>query len=159
MQSDDQTSTGELSVLLRLRKEGSLSDNEFELLRKKVTSSANDQPRDSKDDTEKTGSSNTTFGLLVAAAIGLIVVDHVKGPIFPDEAYCVVGAGKSVVVAGRTEANSWSANNGCGAYKPECANGWVHHPAAEVCIHGSLWDSIRSKLKGFSAAPFSVNRT
>lgn len=145
--SEDQTSVEALSTISRLHKEGSLTDNEFYSLKQKIVAvPVSPQVADHAAATNANNASST-FGLIVIALIGLIVLDHVNGAILPDEVYCVVGAGSSIVEPGRTEANSWSANNGCGAYRPECATSWVSHPPGNRCVHGTLWDAIQSKLK------------
>ena len=58
-----------------------------------------------------------------------------------------LGAGFSIIESGRTEASSWSANNGCSAYRPECATSWTYHPSAKRCVHGTLWEAIQFKSK------------
>src|ERR1700761_8231060 len=112
------TNTRELSILSRLHSDGALSNEEFELLRRNFAGETlataglveNAQGR----------SRLSGVWLCATAAVVLVFADHMKGPIFPDEIYCMLGAGRSFVVAGRTEANSWSANNGCDASRPEC---------------------------------------
>ncbi len=141
--SESQSSAEALSTLSRLHAQGSLSDDEFSRLKQKIVPRA---------ETRQVGNTiarhrGSTLGMVVAAIIGLIVVDQLSGPILPDELYCVLGAGSSFVEPGRTEANSWSANDGCGAYRPECATGWSYLPPAEHCVHGTLWEAIQSKLK------------
>jgi hypothetical protein len=148
MQPDDTANAERLSVLTRLRQEGALSDSEFELLEKQVIA---EERRLNKgaDGGRQRPESISTFSLFVVAAICLIALDYIKGPLLPDDLYCLLGAGNSVIIAGRTEANAWSSNNGCGASKPECATSWIHHSATEACVHGTLWDAISSELKRF----------
>ena len=84
---------------------------------------------------------------MLVVLIGVVIADHLQGAIFPDDFYCVVGAGNYYVVPGRTEATSWSANNGFGAGRPECATRWAQFPASSKCSHGTLWEAVRSKIK------------
>lgn len=86
--------------------------------------------------------------LFVAAiATGLIAWDHASGPIFPDSIYCAIGAGTATVVGGETNATSWSANDGCTAYRPECATSWRTSAIQTVCVHGTIWDAYKIKLR------------
>lgn len=84
--------------------------------------------------------------ILIALIVGAIALDHLQGPIFPDFVYCVVGAGVKLHQPAQTTANSWSANNGCGAYQPQCATSWIGTPASSTCIHTSMWNAIRNKI-------------
>jgi hypothetical protein len=148
MERGENQSTAEaLTTLSRLHREGSLSDDEFHSLKQKIVTSAESSHLLGNAVGKAPNTAGSTFGLIIAGLIGLIVVDHVSGPILPDELYCVMGAGSSFIEPGRTEANSWSANNGCGAYRPECATSWAYHPPANRCVHGTLWEGIQAKLK------------
>lgn len=145
--SEIQSTADALTTLSRLHEEGSLSDDEFHSLKQKIVTSAENSQLSGNAVRKASSPGGSTFGLIIAGLVGLIVVDHVSGPILPDDLYCAMGAGSSFIEAGRTEANSWSANNGCGAYRPECATSWVQHPSAKRCVHGTLWEAIQSKLK------------
>jgi hypothetical protein len=80
------------------------------------------------------------------AVVGLIAADHLSGPIFPDDWYCYVGAGKVETVQGTTEPSSWTMSNGCGAYRTECVKSWTHTPTYTLCNHATLWVSINKRL-------------
>jgi hypothetical protein len=95
--------------LFRLRNEGSLSNTEFGLLSEKITATTVGPLRKAGDDSE--ADKRLQINIRIDRCCGgRVVVDHIKGPIFPDEVYCLFGAGSSMMVAGRIEANSWSAN-------------------------------------------------
>jgi len=64
------------------------------------------------------------FTLLMVT--GMIVADHVNGPIFPDALYCVVGAGMKVGEPSRSNANSKQI-----FYYPVLS--------ASKCQHDTLW--------------------
>ena len=145
--NDDQSSTDVLSTLSRLHREGSLSDDEFFRLKRKISEGRETSPVLSADAAKTVNNGSSTLGFIIVALIGLIVLDHIKGSILPDELYCVVGAGTSIIEPGRTEANAWSANNGCSASRPECATSWVHRPPTQRCVHGTLWNAIYSKIE------------
>jgi hypothetical protein len=86
---------------------------------------------------------NLVFWLAVVC--GVIWVDHVQGGVFSDPFYCLVGAGRDVVIPGSTRANTWDA--ACGSQRPECATNFIHTPSQEVCYHTTVWDAIkRSKF-------------
>src|ERR1700759_1132779 len=100
------TNTRELSILSRLHSEGTLSSEEFELLKR---SFAVETPA-AAGVIENAGGRSRLSGiwLCAIAAVLVVSVDHMNGPILWDEIYCMLGAGRSLVVPGRTEANSWS---------------------------------------------------
>lgn len=131
------------STVSPLHMDGSLSDDEFHGLKLKIIATTENQ----KKAVRSASNASVTFGVIVAALIGLIVVDHLNGSLLPDPLYCAIGAGFSVMEPGRTEANAWSANNGCGAYRPECATSWTNHPPANRCVHGTVWEAIQTKFK------------
>jgi hypothetical protein len=87
------------------------------------------------------------YGLI---AVAVIAFDYVKGPIFPDKFYCFVQAGTELNIPGSTRATSWSANDGCDAYKRGCATGYTTTAPSSACIHTTLWDAYRKK---FGLAP------
>lgn len=146
------TSSTSIAELVRLREAGEITNEEFAVLKGKVVSGA------------ETGKPVTVpeqnaqyrppgLGLTIVAALiaGLIYADHVNGSIFPDDWYCVVGTGTPLQQAGQTKATSWSVNNGCNASRPECVTEWSHTPATARCLHGTLWDAIRTKFRGILA--------
>lgn len=97
----------------------------------------------------------TAFAVLV----GLVVLDYANGPIFPDEVYCDLGAGNSWHIPASTAATSWSANDGCSAYKPECATRWTYTEASNTCGHTTILDGWRQKkpLLDRSMASFGLS--
>jgi len=116
-QNRGQSSAEALALLSRLRREGSLSDDEFSRLKQDIFA-ASETPTSAVDAVARSKNSPvSTFGLFVVLGVGLIFVDHVNGAILPDELYCAVGAGYSVTSPGRIEASAWSMNNGCDAYR------------------------------------------
>jgi hypothetical protein len=132
-----------IALLNRLRGDGALTEGEFDNLKQQLLDDSGSQIPFT--DTNKPADKSTAsgFAALLIAAIGLTVVDHFKGGIFPDDFYCVVGAGTAYSVPARTEATGWSANNGCGVGRPECATRWIQYPAGSKCAHGTLLDAIR----------------
>lgn len=147
--SNAQTS---ISDLVRLRNDGEITVEEFAALkhqliygdgRLKNVGKTADPARLSE------RQSSVFFLSLVMIAIGAIVyADNARGGIFPDAVYCMVGAGTSFQQAGRTEATSWSANNGCNVSRPECATRWTSTPSSSGCSHGTIWEAIRAKFGG-----------
>jgi hypothetical protein len=82
------------------------------------------------------------LAIFFSVAVMLVVIDHVFGPILPDDVYCSIGAGYSVVVPGQVTPGSWSANNGCSGRDPACVTSWNVSPGYGQCVHGTLWDAI-----------------
>lgn len=157
LQSETPSHTSSLSDLVRLRNEGEITAEEFDLLKHRLIygeSSAKEAVADTTNATriEPEGQSNVfSLSIVVIAIAGLIYADNARGRIFPDDLYCVVGAGTAYQQAGRTEATSWSANNGCNASRPECATRWTSTPASSYCSHGTIWEAVRTKFHGILA--------
>jgi hypothetical protein len=76
----------------------------------------------------------------------VVAGDHAFGPLFPDDWYCKLGAGEVITQPGRLQAEGYRADSNCGAYKAECATGWVQYPASAYCAHKTLWTAIRNKV-------------
>jgi len=93
---------------------------------------------------KKDGGLNGWFVLAVGVFIFLLA-DNSK-PLLPDHWYCGLGAGKIVVYPNRPRAAEWNNGNGCDGYDPSCAARSQHVPSREVCIHGSLWQALISKI-------------
>jgi hypothetical protein len=77
------------------------------------------------------------FLILIAVAVGAVVLDHKSGPIFPDWFYCLNGAGTELsqpASARQTQATS----NG----RPV----WEYREASTFCLHGTLWDAWSKKI-------------
>jgi hypothetical protein len=86
-----------------------------------------------------------TYALIIA---GLIAADAVYGPIFPDETYCLMGAGTELRSPESTRTSSWGLK--CDADASNChdvANGWTTTGATSQCFHGTLWDVYGKKLR------------
>lgn len=147
--ADDAASS--LSELIRLRDSGEITVDEFDHLKRRAIHGS-DVPENAFRSISRGMADGLGFSLTVpimAAALAAIVyVDHVNGSIFPDDWYCAVGAGISLQQPGSTEATTWSANNGCNASRPECATRWTHTLASSRCLHGSLWEAIKTKTRG-----------
>jgi hypothetical protein len=100
-------------------------------------------PEKTQPKTDRGGNMRFVVGFVVA----LVAADHLAGPLLPDDVYCALGAGTVLQVAGRSEPSAWSANNGCGAYRPECVPGWSTTPASASCVHTTLWDAMKAKAE------------
>lgn len=157
LQSETPSHTSSLSDLVRLRNDSEITAEEFELLKHRLIyggSSAKEAVVDATNarPIEPEGQSNVfSLSIVVIAIAALIYADNARGGIFPDDLYCAVGAGTAYWQGGRTEATSWSANNGCNASRPECATRWTSTPASSHCSHGTLWEAIRTKFHGILA--------
>src|SRR6266404_2311688 len=77
------------------------------------------------------------FLILVAVAIGAVVLDYKSGPIFPDWFYCLNGAGIEVSQPARAY-QTQSTSNG----RPV----WEYTEASTHCSHGTLWDAWSKKM-------------
>jgi hypothetical protein len=90
------------------------------------------------------------MGMAVIIGVCAIVVLYdefvARGSVLSDDIYCSIGAGRVQTVPGRIEPKAWSANNGCGAYMPECVTKLEVTPASQLCQHGTLWDAIQEHL-------------
>jgi hypothetical protein len=148
--SERESISDETSKLSALHRQGSLAAKEFEGLKERVRSARLDA--DSGDAranrSEISPARDRTHSylsslILPSLIVGLIWLDHARGPLFPDEWYCAIGAGTAVREAGYTTTDSWSANNGCGASIRGCETGWSHVPARAYCRHSSIWNEIR----------------
>jgi hypothetical protein len=139
-----------ISKLAALHQEGSLTAKEFQdlketVIRRSRTSLGAITPSRSVSPVPpKVAHSNISSMILPALIVGLIWLDHTRGPLFPDDWYCAIGAGTAMRESGYTRADSWSANNGCGPSIPGCATGWSHVPARSYCLHSTVWDAIRN---------------
>lgn len=154
MKNDRQTNS--IAELIRLRDQGEITLEEFNHLKQRTIygdreSSADSTAAPSESVTPWQALPGLTLPIIALMIAGLIYADHVNGSIFPDNWYCAVGAGSSLQQAGRSEAMSWSANNGCNASRPECATQFRYSPASSRCLHGTLWEAIRAKTYGIFA--------
>lgn len=146
------SSASALADLVRLRNEGEITAEEFATLKQKLI--YGDGPLKNGGETadpvgmSERQSSVFFLSLVIIAIAAIVYADNARGGIFPDAVYCIVGAGTSFQQAGRTEATSWSANNGCNASRPECATRWTSTPSSSGCSHGTMWEAIRAKFGG-----------
>jgi hypothetical protein len=99
LQSETPSHPSSLADLVRLRNEGAITAKEFELLKHRLIfgeSSAKEATTDATNapPIEPEGQSNGfALSIVVIAIAGLIYADNARGGIFPDDLYCVVGAG------------------------------------------------------------------
>jgi hypothetical protein len=157
-QSENEPIADHISKLAALHQEGSLTAKEFQDLKETVirrsrsyVSVGETRPNPP---VEPKAAQSILSSLVPALLVGMIWLDHVRGPLFPDDWYCAIGAGTGVRESGYTQADSWSANNGCGASIPGCATGWSHVPARSYCLHSTIWNAIRNSrlvVNGFGA--------
>jgi hypothetical protein len=95
----------------------------------------------------------TIYALL--AVIIAIAIDAKNGPLFPDDFYCLVGAGTEI----RSEAQAWSRTTSwsvvCDANQMDTGRPcrdvpkgrtttWT--PETRRCVHKTIWDAYKDKL-------------
>lgn len=83
--NEDQSLTETLSTLSRLHREGSLSDDEFQNLKLKMIAATETPHVVHSAGAGPASNAGSTFGVIVFALVGLIVVDHVSGSILPND--------------------------------------------------------------------------
>jgi hypothetical protein len=69
------------------------------------------------------------IGAGIAAVAGIFLLDAVLGPLFPDQVYCTIGAGTTVI----DTANYWRRDS----------DGRPTFQRDRVCVHGTIWDAIK----------------
>ena len=87
------------------------------------------------------------IGTAAALLVGIILLDAVFGPLFPDDIYCAVGAGTAYQQPASVSPGGWAVGNGCYAGNPACVTSWVVRSASKYCMHGTFWDAIMSAAR------------
>jgi hypothetical protein len=127
-EAENEPIADQISKLAALHQEGSLTAKEFQdlketVIRRSRSSISVGEIRPNPPVEPKAAQSILSSLILPALLVGMIWLDHARGPLFPDNWYCAIGAGTGVREPGYTQADSWSANNGCGPRIPGCATG------------------------------------
>jgi hypothetical protein len=89
------------------------------------------------------------------AALIVIAVDAKNGPLFPDDFYCLVGAGTEIRsnAQAMSRTTSWSVvcdadqidtGRPCRNVPKERTTTWI--PETRRCIHTTIWDAYKDKL-------------
>jgi hypothetical protein len=90
------------------------------------------------------------LSMLIVAAI-LVAVDANQGPIFPDQFYCLLGAGTELQGGSSTRVTAWNINPD--PDRPNTPAQTTTTVYSSRCIHTTLWAVYRQKL-GLQSKPF-----